>query len=85
MKTVVEERAGVAPGTPDQVVSRLLAAIPKARELPGGGDRIRFAVPLNRTGLSQAVMTSCSGQPLPPGKVDWACRSICTDTARNAC
>jgi hypothetical protein len=65
MKTVVEERAGVAPGTPDQVVSRLLAAIPKARELPGGGDRIRFAVPLGHTGLSQAVIDLVFGPATP--------------------
>ncbi len=62
LKTIVEQRAGVAPGTPDQVVARLIAALPAAMQLPAD-DHVRFAVPVGRTGLQQIVVDLVFGLP----------------------
>jgi hypothetical protein len=45
LKMKVEERAGDAPGTVEQVKARLIAAFPKARVAPSG-DRLRLLVPV---------------------------------------
>ena len=62
MKTVVEQRAGTVPGTPAEAAARLLAAFPRARQLPAG-DRLRLAVPVGLTGLQQIVIDFACGPP----------------------
>jgi hypothetical protein len=56
LKTVVEERVGVCPGTAQEMLARVAAAVPQARELSRDGERTRFAVPLGRTGLQHIVV-----------------------------
>jgi hypothetical protein len=55
MQTKVEQRTGEAPGTPDQVTARLIAAFPRATRLPAA-DHVRLAVPVGVTGLQQIVV-----------------------------
>jgi hypothetical protein len=56
LKTVIEERVGVCPGTAQEVLRRVAAAVPQARELSRDAERTRFAVPLGRTGLQHIVV-----------------------------
>jgi hypothetical protein len=55
LPTKVEERTGDAPGTPDRVAARLIAAFPRATRLPAA-DHVRLAVPVGVTGLQQIVI-----------------------------
>lgn len=65
LKTAVQERAGVAPGTSDQVMARVVAAIPDQERLQSTGDLERFVVPVGRTGLQQVVVDLLFGAPTP--------------------
>lgn len=64
LKTVVEERSGVASGTAGEVLGRVLAAVPQVRRLGGGGDLVRVAVPVGRTGLQHVVVDLVFGPPV---------------------
>jgi hypothetical protein len=55
LRTRVEERSGDAPGTPDQVATRLTTAFPRATRLPAA-DHVRLAVAVGVTGLQQIVI-----------------------------
>jgi hypothetical protein len=60
IKTTVEQRAGLVPGTSEQITARLMAAFPKAVRLPADG-HMRLAVPVGRTGLQQVVVDLVTG------------------------
>jgi hypothetical protein len=62
MKTTVEQRTGMAPGTSGQVTARLIAAFPRAVRFPAD-DHMRLAVPVGRTGLQQIVIDLVIGSP----------------------
>ena len=55
LPTKVEERSGDVPGTPEQVVTRLTAAFPRAALL-SAENHVRLAVPVGVTGLQQIVI-----------------------------
>jgi len=65
LKTVVQERVGVAPETHDEVMTRVAAAAPEIREAQSSGDLERFVVPVGRTGLQQVVVDLEFGEPTP--------------------
>jgi hypothetical protein len=62
LKMKVEERTGDAPGTPEQVKARLIAAFPKARVAPSG-DRLRLLVPVIATRARRIVVDVEFGAP----------------------
>jgi hypothetical protein len=62
LKLKVEERAGDAPGTAEQVKARLIAAFPKARVAPSG-DGLRLLVPVIATRAQRIVVDVEFGTP----------------------
>lgn len=66
LKTALQERAGVAPGTREEVMDRVVAATPEAQELESSGDLVRFVVPVGRTGLQQVVVDLVFEAPTQP-------------------
>lgn len=56
LKTVVEERAGVLSGTPDQLRQRVSDAIPELQALPSEPSLWRVAIPIGRMGLQQVIV-----------------------------
>jgi hypothetical protein len=54
MRTKVERRSGEVPGTPEEVVTRVLAANEGAERLQA--DSVLLAVPVGLTGLQQIVV-----------------------------
>ena len=54
MRTKVERRSGEVPGTPEEIVARVLAANEGAERLQA--DRMLLAVPVGLTGLQQIVV-----------------------------
>jgi hypothetical protein len=55
IQTLVEERKGHLELTQEQVRARVLSVAPKAQEMPAK-DRLRWAVPVGVTGLTQVVV-----------------------------
>jgi pyruvate/2-oxoglutarate dehydrogenase complex dihydrolipoamide acyltransferase (E2) component len=62
LKTKVEERTGDAPGTPQQVTARLMAAFPKARVV-AADDSLRLTVPVRVTRAQRIVLDLEFGAP----------------------
>ena len=62
LKTKVEERTGDAPGTAQQVTTRLIAAFPKARVMPAG-DSLRLLVAVRVTRAQRIVLDVQFGAP----------------------
>jgi hypothetical protein len=56
LRTKVERRSGEAPGTPEEVVARVLAAHEDTGRLPAEDGRTRLVVPVGLTGLQQIVV-----------------------------
>jgi hypothetical protein len=56
LKTVVEERAGSCSGGAGEVLDRIAAALPRAREMGRQDDLVRIDVPIGRTGLQHIVV-----------------------------
>jgi hypothetical protein len=57
-----EERTGEAPGTPDQVKARLMAAFPGAR-VTSAGDRLSLIVPVRVTRALRIILDVKFGAP----------------------
>jgi hypothetical protein len=62
LKTKVEERTGDAPGTPEQVTARLMAAFPEARVV-AADDSLRLTVPVRVTRAQRIVLDLEFGAP----------------------
>lgn len=55
LKTVVEDRTGVASEQADGLIARVGQAFPRAEVLAADDHMIRFAIPVGRTGLQHVV------------------------------
>lgn len=63
MKTKSATKVVPFDGELSDVVARCRRHLPRLEEVPGPPDRVRFVVPVGRTGLQQIVVDVISGAP----------------------